>query len=124
MKRILSIFATTCWLAAWPSIVSAGAEFMRAFEEIPLMDGLAEDEAVSFDTEEDRVIDQFVSGDIERADFMKFYLPTLASLGWTQKSSGALFAQFEREDEVLSLTIVEEKPLVARFYLTPKKQKK
>lgn len=94
--------------------------FMSAFEEIPLQDGLNEEEPFSYDTEEIRIIEQYVSSsDLSKDDFLKFYETTLKSLGWNEVSNTKKVITFKREDESLSLTFESETPLVVLFSLKP-----
>ena len=94
--------------------------FMTAFEEIPLQDGIQEEEPFSFDTEDFRIIEQYVSSStISKDEFLKFYKETLSSLGWELKSSKNNTYSFKREDEGLTLTIESESPLVVLFILKP-----
>ena len=81
MKKILLTI-----LLLLTSSFNANAEgFMAVFEEIPLQDTLTEEEPFSYDTEEIRIIEQYVSSPtLTRDEFLKFYTQTLNSLGWTQ----------------------------------------
>ena len=94
--------------------------FMSAFEEIPLQDGFEEDEVLSFDTEEFRIIEQYITSTVvEKAEFLKFYKETLKSLGWELKKEKDDTYSFKREDEGLTLKIESEDPLVVLFTLKP-----
>ena len=93
---------------------------MSAFEEIPLQNGFEEEEALSFDTEEFRIIEQYISSTIvEKAEFLKFYKETLKSLGWELKTVKNDVYTFKREDEGLTIKIESEDPLVVLFSLKP-----
>ncbi|MDR1477129.1 MAG: hypothetical protein LBI17_03305 [Rickettsiales bacterium] len=108
-------------LAVFAFALGARADgFMATFEEIPLMDGMIEDEPFSFDTEEARIIEQYVSSStVSREDFAKFYTQTLKSLGWNLEKKDPEFLTFRREDESLSLIFESESPLVVLFSLRP-----
>lgn len=116
MKKILLTI-----LLLLTSSFNVNAEgFMAVFEEIPLQDTLTEEEPFSYDTEEIRIIEQYVSSPtLTRDEFLKFYTQTLNSLGWTQIKEKANAISFKREDEQLTLTIESENPLVALFSLKP-----
>lgn len=94
--------------------------FMSAFEEIPLQDGFKEEEALSFDTEEFRIIEQYITSTVvEKSEFLKFYKETLKSLGWDLKVAKNDVYTFKREDEGLTIKIESEDPLVVLFTLKP-----
>ena len=94
--------------------------FMSAFEEIPLQQGFEEEEAMTFDTEEIRIVEQYItSTSVTRAEFLKFYRETLKSLGWDFRGEKRDVYSFVREDESLSLTIESDDPLVVLFTLKP-----
>ncbi|MDR2099105.1 MAG: hypothetical protein LBO78_03745 [Rickettsiales bacterium] len=116
MKKILAIF-----ILFFGAYASAGAaEFMSAFEEIPLQDGLSEEEPFSFDTEEARIIEQYVSSPtLKKSEFVKFYAGTLPALGWKLAKQTENSLSFRREEEELVLSIESADPLVARFSLRP-----
>lgn len=100
----------------------ATTDFISAFEDIPLQEGLIENDSnnLSFDTEDIRVIEQYVSSSkLTKQDFLKFYKETLNSLGWKLTSSIKDKYNFRREEEVLIISIESEKPLVALFTLKP-----
>ena len=99
---------------------SYAERFMTAFEEIPLQEGLEEQEPLSFDTEDFRIIEQYITSMILSKDaFLKYYKETLKSLGWNLISSKNDVYSFKREDESLTLTIESENPLVVLFTLKP-----
>ncbi|MCL2438989.1 MAG: hypothetical protein FWD15_00575 [Alphaproteobacteria bacterium] len=116
MKKILALL----FVAAFAFCVDARAEFINGFEEIPLMNGLHQGEEFSFDTEEARVVEQYVSSDeIGAMQFVVFYKETLKSLGWTLGRESGERLTFTREGERLEITIDSKKPLQATFLLTP-----
>ncbi|MCR5506751.1 MAG: hypothetical protein K6F04_02780 [bacterium] len=116
MKKIFLAFAL---LFAFPFSVRAEG-FMSAFEEIPLQDGFKEEEALTFDTEEFRIVEQYItSTTATKSDFLGFYRETLKSLGWELKSAKNDTYLFKREDEGLTITIESEDPLVVLFALKP-----
>ncbi len=106
------------------SLNSYAEGFMTAFEEIPLQDGFKEEDALSFDTEDFRIIEQYItSTTVSKSDFLKFYKETLKSLGWKLTSSYPTKLYFHREDEELILNIELEDPLVVLFTLRPFEKK-
>jgi hypothetical protein len=116
MKKLLA-FAI---LILGTSLATNAARFMSAFEEIPLQDGLLEEEPFSFDTEEVRIIEQYASSQtLSKAEFMKFYSDTLPSLGWKQARKTENSISFRREDEELAISIESADPLVVLFSLRP-----
>ena len=99
---------------------SYAERFMTAFEEIPLQEGLEEQEPLSFDTEEFRIIEQYITSMVlSKDEFLKYYKATLKSLGWELKSLKNNVYVFKREDEGLTITIESEDPLVVLFTLKP-----
>ena len=116
MKKLFLIMA----LLFTFSVNAMADGFMSAFEEIPLQDGFKEEEALSFDTEEFRIIEQYItSTSVTKSEFLGFYRETLKSLGWELKSAKNDVYLFKREDEGLSLKIESEDPLVVLFSLKP-----
>lgn len=101
--------------------VTARADgFLSAFEEIPLQQGFEEEEAMTFDTEELRIVEQYItSTSVTRAEFLRFYKETLKSLGWEYKGEKWDVYTFVREDETLTLTVESDDPLVVLFTLKP-----
>ncbi|MGN0929240.1 MAG: hypothetical protein ACI4N3_01215 [Alphaproteobacteria bacterium] len=117
MKKNLILFLAIFTLFSF-NVYADG--FMSAFEEIPLQDGLTEEEPFSYDTEEIRIIEQYVSSsNLSKSDFLKFYRETLKSLGWNKISENEKNIIFKREDEALIITIESESPLVVLFSLKP-----
>ena len=117
MKKFLTLILTIFTLL---STKANATTFMSAFEEIPLQNGLSEEEPFSYDTEEIRIIEQYISSpDMSKDEFLKFYRTTLKSLGWNEISHNNKNTTFKREDESLTLTIESESPLVVLFSLKP-----
>jgi hypothetical protein len=117
MKKIFLALLAVFGLAAY---AHATGGFMAAFEEIPLMEGMIEEEPFSFDTEEARIIEQYASSStVSKDEFAKFYTQTLKSLGWNMSKKDSEFMTFRREDETLSLIFESESPLVVIFSLRP-----
>ena len=116
MKKILF----TILLCLTFSLFARAEGFMSAFEEIPLQDTLTEEEPFSYDNEEIRIIEQYVSSaTLTKDKFLNFYTQTLKSLGWNKISDKTNAISFKREDESLTLTIESENPLVVLFSLKP-----
>ncbi len=116
MKKILLIIA----LILNFSFPVRAEGFMSAFEEIPLQNGFEEQDVLSFDTEEFRIIEQYITSTVvEKSEFLKFYKETLKSLGWELKSAQNDVYSFKREDEGLTIKIESEDPLVVLFSLKP-----
>ena len=113
MKRILALLLFVS--------LPANAAFLEGSDELPLMPGLVEGEHISFDTEESRLFEAALAGDVSKADFTKFYKAALKSLGWTLVGEKPTKLVFSREDETLFISIEGEKPLRADFTLVPKK---
>jgi len=86
------------------------------------MDGLkqAEDAAVSFDTPSGRTLEAYApSSDIGERKIKDFYNRTLPQLGWKKvpESSKKSSVSYEREGEVLTISIDNGTPLSVRFEL-------
>ena len=116
MKKIF-LFLFLFNLFAFPVFAS---KFMSSFEDIPLQDGFVEHESLNFDTEDVRVIEEYISSEkISKAEFVKFYTDTLKSLGWKLEISTDTLLKFNRDDETLTINIETISPLVALFTLKP-----
>ena len=116
MKKIF-LFLFLFNLFAFPVFAS---KFMSSFEDIPLQDGFVEHESLNFDTEDVRVIEEYISSEkISKAEFVKFYTDTLKSLGWKLETSTDTLLKFNRDDETLTINIETISPLVALFTLKP-----
>ncbi|MSO68825.1 MAG: hypothetical protein EXQ98_00870 [Alphaproteobacteria bacterium] len=103
--------------------MSAQADHRQAFvggvEDLPLMDGLAEDRAAGlvFDKPDGRLVDAYASGSVSPEAVGTFYKETLPELGW--RVVGPLI--FEREGERLSIEIEgSASEVLVRFHLAPR----
>ena len=100
------------------------SKFMSSFEDIPLQDGFIEQESLNFDTEDIRVIEEYISSDtVSKSDFLKFYIATLKSLDWKLETQTESLLKFNRDDETLTINIESSSPLVALFTLKPIEKK-
>lgn len=100
------------------------AKFMASFEDIPLQEGFIEQESLNFDTEDIRVVEEYISSDtVSKIEFVKFYVDTLKSLGWKLETNTDTLLKFNRDDETLTVNIESSSPLVALFTLKPMEKK-
>jgi len=93
--------------------------FVGGLEDLPLMDGLAEDRAAAlvFDKPSGRLVDAYAFGPVAPEAVASFYRETLPQLGW--RVVGPLV--FEREGEQLSIaTEASEGGVLVRFHLAPR----
>ena len=100
------------------------SKFMESFEDVPLQEGFVEHESLNFDTEDLRVVEEYISSEIvSKIDFVKFYTDTLKSLGWKLEVLTDSLLTFNRDDETLTINIESVSPLVALFTLKPIEKK-
>ena len=96
------------------------AGFLSVYEDLPLPPGMVEvpGSALSFDSQEGRIVEVEAKGPGDRQSVYKFYASALPQLGWVQDSPSS----FHREQELLKLDALEPaKGLVAvRFKVSPK----
>ncbi|MFN0042411.1 MAG: hypothetical protein ACKVSF_04260 [Alphaproteobacteria bacterium] len=93
--------------------------FVGGLEDLPLMDGLAEDRAAGliFDKPDGRLVDAYAAGPVTPDAVAAFYRETLPELGWRVVAP----LTFEREGE--RLTIEAEAlagEVLVRFHLAPR----
>ena len=100
------------------------ANFMASFEDIPLQDGFIEQESLNFDTEDIRVVEEYISSEtVSKSEFVKFYIDTLKSLDWKLETNTDTLLKFNRDDETLTISIESVSPLIALFTLKPIEKK-
>jgi hypothetical protein len=123
MRRIGIAFLLAASLLLGGAAQAADDEPRQAFvgglEDLPLMEGLAEDRAAAlvFDKPDGRLVDAYAFGPVEPEAVAAFYRETLPQLGW--RAIGPLV--FEREGEELSIaTEAGEGGVLVRFHLTPR----
>lgn len=105
------------------SMASFAADvFFTDLEELPIMSGLAENQAaaVTFETANGRIIEVEASGTVSAEKVLEFYGQTLPQLGWEKVSEDA----FQRDQERLTLKIsdVGAGRVLVAFSLSPKPQ--
>jgi hypothetical protein len=90
-------------LAAAMPQASGADRFVSVIDDLPLMDGLVENEnaAVTFETAGGRLAEAEARGNITPADASLFYADVLPQLGWQQTARGV----FRREREQLKVII-------------------
>lgn len=102
-----------------PALAEHRQAFVGGLEDLPLMDGLAEDRAAGlvFDKPDGRLVDAYASGPIAPEAVAAFYRETLPELGW--RVVGPLV--FERDGERLSIeTEAAAGEVLVRFHLAPR----
>lgn len=101
MKRLL-VLCLFLVLAAAPASWAA-ERFVTVIEDLPLMDGLSENEnaAVTFDTAGGRIAEAEARGNVTPAAVRRFYADVLPQLGWTKAGPGL----YQRERERLKLAV-------------------
>ena len=95
--------------------------FLDCIEDIPLMNELVEkkDSCFYFDSNEGRVANVEVEGNLDKNDILDFYRNILPQLGWkiNDDRSYENILKFRRENELLNIMIHEnnQKSLVTFF---------
>lgn len=95
--------------------------FLDCIEDIPLMNELVEkkDSCFYFDSNEGRVANVEVEGNLDKNDILDFYRNILPQLGWkiNDDRSYENILKFSRENELLNIMIHEnnQKSLVTFF---------
>ena len=95
--------------------------FLDCIEDIPLMNELVEkkDSCFYFDSNEGRVANVEVEGNLDKNDILDFYRNILPQLGWkiNDDRSYENILKFHRENELLNIMIHEnnQKSLVTFF---------
>lgn len=129
MNRAILAFLVCALLAAFaaPSPAraaggEAGAAYLSALDDVPLMAGLSEVEeaGVAFETPAGRLIEAEATGTIgpgvDARAVRAFYRAALPGLGWTPRGEGA----FVRAAELLSIEARERGTVLSvRFSLKP-----
>ncbi|MEX0693546.1 MAG: hypothetical protein WD075_03785 [Rhodospirillales bacterium] len=90
-------------LAASPVPAQATDRFVSVIEDLPLMQGLVENEnaAVSFETAGGRLAEAEARGNITPAGVREFYQGVLPQLGWVMTADG----DFQRDGERLKVDV-------------------
>jgi len=92
-------------------------DFITGFEDIPLMEGLQEQEdgVTGFDSPDGRFIQVVLKADenTEPSAIKNFYDENLSALGWTAEKGNC----YGRDDEQLCLKIWDSQPVFAVFEL-------
>ncbi len=103
--------------------VAAEDRFVSVIEDLPLIEGLVEDEnaAVTFEAAGGRIAEAEARGNVKPFDVVQFYDNVLPQLGWTATDDSV----YEREDERLRLDISKDVDggTIIRFSISPIKDK-
>lgn len=100
------VLASPC--LAGPGLVQASFAqpvYVPGTEDVPLMPGLASDDASSlvFDKPQGRIVEAAARGAVTRHAVVAFYDESLPQLGWRQTAASPGTKSFERDGERLSL---------------------
>ena len=110
-------------VVAWAVPVGAGDQFVSVIEDLPLIDGLIENEnaAVTFEAAGGRIVEAEARGDVKPFDVVQFYDNVLPQLGWVAVDDSV----FERESERLKLDVSKDVGggSIIRFSISPIKDK-
>lgn len=118
---IAALFFTAQPVLAQPkdSAAQDSSAFLATIDSVPLMAGLQEleDEALVFDKPSGRIAETMAAGEgVTKDEIEQFYSKTLPQLGWVRIGPHS----YQREDEVLSLDISEQKQFgLIRFSVKP-----
>ncbi|MBL0690424.1 MAG: hypothetical protein JJV93_01390 [Alphaproteobacteria bacterium] len=132
MKLFISLMLAVCCLVNFS--VNATPQFIRYFEDIPLMETVNEVESTGFvfSTPDATISEIFLqSGAVDSAEFIAFYFQTLYQLGYKStafsklnkinkalENGESLFA-FERDKQILVIKILSNNPLLVKLSLSP-----
>lgn len=120
MKKIGAILSIIGMLIAW----NAKAAFIEGLEDFPIPEGLEqiENASLNFGNEEIRLVEVYMTSDkLTFKQVAQFYKDTLPQLGWKKKSESNKKCSFERENEVVEISVETFKPLVINLVLKSKK---
>lgn len=102
------------------SPAGAADAFFEVLEDLPIMDGLVENQAasVTFETANGRIVEVEASGAVSAEAVRTFYAEILPQLGWTRVDD----EDYVRDDERLQLTVsdADRGRVIAAFSLSPK----
>ncbi len=115
-----ALLAVALLFPASPLRAQDKASFLSAIEDLPLMEGLAEDEGgVVFDSAQGRIVEAYATGSVSEGAVRDFYDETLPQLGWKRLGEG----RFRRENEILKVEFPggpgAAPPLTVGFRLMP-----
>jgi hypothetical protein len=93
--------------AAFAAAPAHAAGFLKAIEDVPLVDGLTEQaEPVVFESDQGRVVRTSAGGHADYSKVRDFYLASLPSLGWKREGDGpGGRLVFTREHERLTVSV-------------------
>ncbi len=120
---VLVLCGWTLVVPVHPALAQDAAGFVSTIEDLPLMEGLIEEEGgIVFDSARGRIAEAYATGPVSEAAVREFYDDTLPQLGWRPLGAGA----FRREDEILKVEFPggpgAPPPLTVGFRLMPAAQ--
>ena len=120
MKHAWCVLALAFCLMAIPAMAEK-ERFFEALYDVPVMPGLEElpDQAMLFDKPDGRIASVVAaSKNLTEADIRRFYVDTLAQMGWKKDTEN----QYVRGTDRLSMDVMKRPPLtIVHFTLEPAK---
>lgn len=118
LRHLASVLALGALLVFGGTAHAADA-FFDVLEDLPMMEGLAENQAasVTFETANGRIVEVEASGAVEAAAVRAFYAEILPQLGWQRVGEDL----YSRDQERLQLTVSDagNGRVIAAFSLSP-----
>lgn len=107
MRGLARLLALVLALGTSPMVLAA-TRFLSGSEDVPLMEGLAEqaETRIVFDTPGGRIVDVEAAGEVTAESARRYYEASLPALGWRPDAESAEGTQlWRRGAEVLVITI-------------------
>ena len=120
MKKIWIILSIITAIVSW----DVQAAFVEGLEDFPIPEGLEqiENANLNFGNEEIRLVEVYMTSDkLTFKQVINFYKDTLPQLGWKKKNESNKKCSFERENEIVEISVETFKPLVINLVLKSKK---
>ncbi|MDR1697165.1 MAG: hypothetical protein LBR41_03020 [Rickettsiales bacterium] len=123
MKKILLTLVTLS-LCHFVTCGHAASEWLPGFEDVPMMENtyVIQGAGFSYSQPDGKIVVEDISSDsVTRRQFQRFFSDALRELGWKLESNRRAGQKYTRDSDVLTIEILSENPLKARFSLMPAK---